>query len=495
MTGSKNPRIAEISDIVQWIKYHCNHEPDKRKPGLTFLIGAGFSASAGIPTAGPMIENSLRKHELLKNVGPIPKDKSEYTYLMSQLPPVERIKVVRAAIQGAEDEATGRLKINWAHLLMATLVDAGYINQILTTNFDPLMVEALSIIGQPVRVFDLSAGSGFQADALQKGSIIYLHGQSHSMWICNAQEELDRVRPHLNAVFQDALRDSIFIIVGYSGNCDPVLQELIDRFPVFSHRLYWVHHDPTTNPGELAMQLLTDYSREAFLVKDLDADAFMRELVLQGLELELPLIVKNPLDSLTRNLARIMPFPKKEGEPTPDDPVDGARNLVMKANDMVKSQSKGDLAWSNELISIAISMAAMTYSRSKIEELRTKVEPLHNKELNQQLGDAYILLASKSLDHEQIEQAIEDLRVAENLGVQEQHWLHTTWGNALSAQARTKDGAEADSLFNQSYEKYTEAIRIKREMHEAWNNWGIALSAQARTKDGAEADPLFKQSY
>lgn len=70
-----------------------------------------------------------------------------------------------------------------------------------------------------------------------------------------------------------------------------------------------------------------------------------------------------------------------------------------------------------------------------------------------------------------------------------------TWGVTLSAQARTKGGAEADRLFEQAYEKYRRSLEIKPDFHEAFNNWGAALSDQAKTKGDAEADRLFEQSY
>jgi len=66
------------------------------------------------------------------------------------------------------------------------------------------------------------------------------------------------------------------------------------------------------------------------------------------------------------------------------------------------------------------------------------------------------------------------------------------WGVALSDQAKTKQGAEADRLFEAAGQKYAEALRIKPDKHDALLNWGAALSAQAQTKHGAEADRLFE---
>ena len=71
----------------------------------------------------------------------------------------------------------------------------------------------------------------------------------------------------------------------------------------------------------------------------------------------------------------------------------------------------------------------------------------------------------------------------------------SNWGNALSAQAKTKQGVEADRLFGEAYGKYADAVRIKPDNHEALNNWGNALTAQAKTKRGVEADRLFGEAY
>jgi NAD-dependent SIR2 family protein deacetylase len=82
------------------IKYRCGEGLGCRH-GVTFLVGAGFSASAGIPTAGQMVEHLLKVHPLLKKAGVTPPNQSEYAFLMSQLPPVERITIIREAIKKA----------------------------------------------------------------------------------------------------------------------------------------------------------------------------------------------------------------------------------------------------------------------------------------------------------------------------------------------------------------------------------------------------------
>jgi Tfp pilus assembly protein PilF len=68
------------------------------------------------------------------------------------------------------------------------------------------------------------------------------------------------------------------------------------------------------------------------------------------------------------------------------------------------------------------------------------------------------------------------------------------WGLVLVGQARTKEGEEADRLFEEAGRKYTEALRLKPDDHEVLNNWGVALSDQAEKKAGEEADRLFEEA-
>ncbi len=66
-----------------------------------------------------------------------------------------------------------------------------------------------------------------------------------------------------------------------------------------------------------------------------------------------------------------------------------------------------------------------------------------------------------------------------------------SWGNALSDQAKAKQGETADYLFAAAYEKYAEAVRLKPDFANALSNWGVALADQAKAKQGKAADHLF----
>jgi len=80
-------------------------------------------------------------------------------------------------------------------------------------------------------------------------------------------------------------------------------------------------------------------------------------------------------------------------------------------------------------------------------------------------------------------------------GAKEREIAFSRWGAALTAQAKTKQGEEADRLFEEACEKCRAAVNINPDRHEAFNNWGATLSAQAKTKEGEQADRLFEQAY
>jgi hypothetical protein len=63
-------------------------------------------------------------------------------------------------------------------------------------------------------------------------------------------------------------------------------------------------------------------------------------------------------------------------------------------------------------------------------------------------------------------------------------WAYVGQGNALSNQAQTKNGEEAERLLVQAGEKYQAALQIKPDLHEALYNWGGALLRQI-TKSGS----------
>lgn len=222
----------------------------------------------------------------------------------------------------------------------------------------------------------------------------------------------------------------------------------------------------------------------------------MRELVLEGLKLQLPPIVRTPLVSVDLSLQRIMPFPQKAREPAANAPVVIARGFVNDAANCITSKTsvpasaKSGNVLTEIPIRVAIAMAGVSKDLNKLKELRPIVEKSNDAKLKRALGDACLGLASDFAERNVSDSAVECLRMADALGSTEAQWNAVISGVVLSAQAKTKSGPEADALFRQAGEKYAQALQIKPDSHETLNNWGNALSEQAKAKTDMEADAL-----
>src|SRR5687767_11129100 len=115
------------------LKQLANHVKRMKKDGIStaLLLGAGVSVTAGIPLAGEMVkELTLQYPEYdLNQYG---KNPNAYNEVMQALTHNQRESYLREKIQNA--------KINLAHFFIGSLVSSGYVDCILTTNFDSLLV-------------------------------------------------------------------------------------------------------------------------------------------------------------------------------------------------------------------------------------------------------------------------------------------------------------------------------------------------------------------
>jgi hypothetical protein len=505
-------------DPVQLGEYIALLQKGGSKNFVTFLIGAGCSKSAGIPLAGEIVRElreEAKVHPLLRAAGSPPATCSEYAFLMEKLgSPKERAQRIKKYVDRARDE-NGRLKINWSHLLLAAMVEKGCVNRILTTNFDPLIVEALALTGQPIRTYDLNTSGKYHPGTLDEAAIIYMHGQMHSLFLANAPGEMERVRVLYPSVLQEAVQDSLLIVVGYSGDCDPVLDSLVN-LPNFPRGLWWSHYSPSGNPlGEGFNRVVKKHGADCHLATGHDSDMFMRKLVVDGMKLDLPDEVLKPITAARIDLERITKFPILD--PKEIDPVRNAIELLQRAEQLVASPATPavvEVAPSTEKpakppiktepklkdlsLVIQVNMAALTQKWDKFDQLVVTVQPDLNSELSQAIGDGFLRRAGYSVDQKNSAEAFKYLATAEKYGLTDamKPWLPMINGNALLNQARLKGNTpEADRLFAEATQKYAEAVRLKPDMHEAFYNWGTALSDQAKLKGNTpEADRLFAEA-
>ena len=169
------------------------------------LLGAGMSFSAGIPLANGILAEVKRQFPHLASTC----GKETYPAYMNLLAPAQRRQLIGSLVDNA--------KINLAHLYLGTLVKEKYIDRILTTNFDPLVVRSLALFNLYPAVYDFAASQAFIPGEVAPLSVFYLHGQRDGFVLLNTEEEINRHSEKIKYVFQDIARGRCWIVIGYSG--------------------------------------------------------------------------------------------------------------------------------------------------------------------------------------------------------------------------------------------------------------------------------------
>jgi len=425
--------VAEIAETL------------KNKTGATLLIGAGCSASAGIPLASEFVRLISDKFPArCKRLG-----SANYAQLMDELGDGERHDVIAPKIDAS--------RVNWAHMAIAQLMKHGYVSRILTTNFDPLIIKACAIAGIFPAVYDLASSDVFKPAQVRDPSVFYLHGQRLGFVMLNTDKQVGSHFDTLKPVFDRAGEGRVWIVAGYSGANDPVFKHLAE-VEHFGHNLYWVGYRDEEPAPHVAG--LISKQRCAYYVSGYDADGFFVELA-RALDCFPPDIISKPFSHLIGFLDLLMPF-------------------------SLTPESSQDLR-----------EAARTRIQKAIDAFETGETSADVKDLRPEALDATSLLFSGKTDevlalYEASSDPSDELREAVA-------WAHISVGNSLFEQAKVTggkggEGAEVDRLWQRACSRYADAVRIKPDKHEALYNWGTTIAAWARTKMGEEASRLWEQA-
>lgn len=281
-----------------------------RAANLMWFLGAGTSASAGIPTAIDMVwefkqqlfisqrrvlpqavadlSSSLIREKIqvhIDSLGNMPMlgSHDEYATLFEAVYPSEsdRRTYINAKTAGA--------KPSYGHLALASFMKAEMARIVWTTNFDPLVADACA------KVFD---GTGpLTTVALESPDIaraclsegrwpleVKLHGDFRSRRLKNTQEELRHQDANMRSLLVDACGRYGLVVCGYSGRDDSImdtLEEAIEKPDAFPSGLFWLHRgrDFPLLRVQMLIQAATAKGIEAALVRMDNFDEVMRDLV------------------------------------------------------------------------------------------------------------------------------------------------------------------------------------------------------------------------
>jgi len=422
-------------------------------------------------------------------------------------------------------------KVNWGTIALAQLIAEGYVERVLTVNFDLVLENACGLLGLQPAVYDFGVAPASDPAMIVSPAIVHLHGQSYGLVLLNTDEETQEHRKKLQPILVDTLRSAPLVVVGYSGSADGISQNLVNEFEG-REPLYWVGH-----ADELAAHLHGFLEKGHFhFLGGADFDRFMIELA-QSLGCWPPRLFRYPLGHLLEELNPVVQYPVGNSDSSIDllerlrqklgvlrirideeeSRTGSLQELYMKGN--FEEAAKLYLSWtdrsavSNEVRQIAYwSLIGWAYALfQSAQEMRFEDASKPLTTAGEKLESA---LAIKPDGHEAlynwgnllVEQANrasgEDAsrllaaageKYAAALAIKpDDHAALDNWGNLLLEQAKRASGEEASQLFAAAGAKYAAALAIKPDKHEALNNWGGLLLEQANRASGQEASRMFE---
>ena len=244
------------------------------------FLGSGISRTAGIPTGGEILNNTIEllyemEHHVDKLEDETAKEWFEkskyknwgYSEILESLreTPEERRKFLEKFFIGK--------KPTEAHNIIAEMVEKNLIKCIITTNFDRLMEQSLDDKGIHYDVVASETDLNELKPREHCNCRIYkLHGDYQKSNIKNTKKELENLEKKLEKEFKEILNNYGIITIGYSGSDNGVMNCFEDRKNQ-RYTLYWLTREKIS---DRVKELLQQQNGKK-LVRD-SANEFLNEL-------------------------------------------------------------------------------------------------------------------------------------------------------------------------------------------------------------------------
>jgi len=249
------------------------------RPNLVaWFLGAGASAASGIPTGYAMIrdfkaqifcrETNLSKREI-DTADPIWIERIDDFFRRTSLLPLEGDPMEYAAAFEAIypqprhrrqylADAIAKGTPCFGHKVLASLMAAGKVDCVFTTNFDPLVEDAAIAANSSLPTGDQRRPTVAAIDSAERALrcldesdwplIAKLHGDYQSIAIKNTGSELEQQDARMRRVLTEAGKRFGMMFVGYSGRDTSILEALDEVLAApspFPNGLYWVASSAT----------------------------------------------------------------------------------------------------------------------------------------------------------------------------------------------------------------------------------------------------------
>ena len=483
---------------IEHLAYLLKQAKESGQPQPIFFLGAGASRSGNIPLASEIIDQIIKDYSSSPFIHDLPKEGRTYEKLMDCLLPDQRDELLKKIISEA--------KINVTHIYLAQLIKEGFVDYVLTVNFDNLMLRSLALFNIFPATYDMAVLKDFTTSTFKEKSVVYLHGQNHGLWLLNTAEEMGKVEKTVPRIFDSIKNKRPWVFIGYSGE-DPIFEH-VKNLGRFNNGLFWVTYNEN-NPNESVQKFISDPNTNAFIIKGYDSDSFMIKLNSE-MGLDQPSIVDKPFTALQEMLNEIVDIDDKEFFKGVKERFEISKKQVKEA---IRQFELGEVEPVNavqeykidllkkEIINLIINEK---YHEETISDIEKKVNGITDNNLQNLLSGLfsnwgnYLGNLAKTKEGKEAEllykQSFEKYQKAIEIKP-DKHEAYNNWGNYLGNLAKTKEGKESELFYQQSFEKYRKAIEIKPDFYEAYNNWGNYLGDLAKTKEGKESELMYQQSF
>ena len=380
-----------------------------------------------------------------------------------------------------------------------------YINLILTTNFDPLIVQGLAYANVRPYIYDVANLLHFDSPQVRTPAVLYLHGQFGAFVNVHSEAEAKRLRERVQQIYDAFLGNHTFIVVGYAGDDrDPVFSELCKRYQ-FTSGLFWVHHSDTEPTPHVYRGLLEDETKSTSYIHAQPADVFFARLV-AALKIVSTNLSRRPFTFLSEALAHVAPLKTEE---TDEDLTRETRQWVadaqmcFEANEPCRRYRAEREEFIKQDIVKRAREAWLEQRFDALDSLLAEAAKEQATEAYGYLASAFLMLGMQLMDES--DQAPSDVRAqklreaGERLGKATElnpsnSGAFFLWGVALYYLSSLLPKDEAMATLRDASAKLRSATEIRLDYGAAFLFWGGVLTLLSSLVDEAERPNLLAQA-
>ena len=252
-------------------------------PGLyAVLVGSGISRSAGQPGAWEILGKLITSYATAQGVDLEPSDASPFDWWYQKMGVLPDYSNVLEQLEPTRGGRQNRLATHFqhaapssAHQDLAGLCHSGKVQVVITTNFDRLIEQALSTLGAHFQVVNQDNVTGMMPLVRGLTTVFKVNGDYLSLGMKNTSLELTKYTRTLATRLREVVRDYGLIVVGWSGQWDTALRELLQTNPARNYPMYWVAHQGLVS--DEAQRLIDN--RGAYQIDSSGADEFFTQVV------------------------------------------------------------------------------------------------------------------------------------------------------------------------------------------------------------------------